>query len=279
MDMLIRPRFGLPLDPWRNLHLDTADLGRVGAVARAAATVQAMVSVVGPRGSGKTHATLRALRAAGALVVQVRRLDREQTRMGDVVAALVTQLSDQRLRHCGELRTAQVCSVLGQTRKPVVLMVDDLHVVHYQTILGLKRLRELAYGDRAAPMLGIVMLGHRDRIASLPEVALRTSTVALGGLGAAEMEEALRRACGNAFAANARRRLAAASPGVWLDLQDLADLSMVKAAAQGERTVSVASVEAALAAAEGKSPADALEEASPSGADVDGALSRLETDS
>ena len=275
MDMLIRPRFGLPLDPWRDLHLETADIERVGMVAHAAASVQAMVSVVGPRGSGKTHAALHALRGAGALVVQVQRLDREQTRMGDVVAALVTQLSDQRLRLSGELRTGQLCTILGQTRRPVVLVVDDLHVVHYQTILGLKRLRELAYGDRKAPLLGIVMLGQRDRIASLPEVALRTSTVVLGGLGVSEMDEALRRAVGGAFAPEARRRLAAAAPGVWIDLQDLADLAMVKAAERGERKVSVVDVGAALSAADGKSPADALQEAK---SNVDDALSQLEGD-
>ena len=277
MDILIRRRFGLPPDPWRHLHLDTADIERAGLLVRAAASDQAMVFIVGPRGSGKTHGALHELRATGAAVVQVQRLDRERTHMGDVIAALVEQLSDQRLRHSGELRTAQVCGILGCLRRPPVVVVDDAHVLHYQTLIGLKRLRELAYGDRKAPLLGIVMLGQRDRIASLPEVALRTSTVTLGGLSAAEMEEALRRVCGKALDAAARRRLVAASPGVWLDLQDLADLAMLKAAERGEQVVSAAAVQAALDAAAGRSPADALEAAQP-GAGVDAALTRLEMD-
>ena len=271
MDILIRGRFGLPPNPWKGLHMDTADVERVGLLARAAATDQAMVAIIGPRGGGKTHAVLHELRRTGAKVVRVQRLDRERAHMGDVVTALVEQLSDERVRHSGQARAGQVCRVLGQERRPVVLLVDDMHELHYQTLKGLKRLRELEWGSRRAPLLGIVLAGQRDRTASVPEVGLRTSVLALGGLSAREATAALQRAVGKAFEPAALSRIVEAAAGVWLDMQDMVDLALVKAAERGETKASPASVAAALQ--------DVSQEGEPAAepnAAVDDALARLE---
>ena len=268
MDILTRHRFGLPPDPWKGLHLDTADVERVGLLARAAAADQAMVAIVGPRGGGKTHAVLHTLRDTGAKVVRVQRLDRERAHMGDVVTALVEQLSDERVRHSGEARAGQVCRVLGQERRPVVLFVDDMHVLHYQTLKGLKRLRELEWGSRRAPMLGIVLAGQRDRTASVPEVGLRTSTMTLGGLSVGEAAAALQRAVGKAIEPAALPGIVEAAAGVWLDMQDLVDLALARAAERGETRVSAAAVAAVLR--------DLPPEDQPEPDAIDAALTRLE---
>ena len=247
MDILIRQHFGLAAEPWKGFHLATADLDAIGALARAAAADQSMVQVVGPHGSGKTHAVLHELQHVGADVVRVERLDRERTTMSDVITALVEQLSDERVRHSGEARTRQARRLLGLSRRPVVVVVDDAHVLHYSTLSGLKRLRELSWAGRKAPLVGLVLCGQKDRCAGLPEVGLRTSTFTLGGLTTEEAETALQRVCGSVLEAGAIRRLAAAAPGrVWIELQDTADLALTIAAARGETKVSEASMAAAL---------------------------------
>ena len=272
MDILIRRQFGLAAEPWKEFHLATADLGPISALAHAAAADQSMVQIVGPRGAGKTHAVLRALAGAGADVVRVERLDRERTHMGDVITAIVEQLSDERVRHGGEARTGQARRLLGLSRRPVVVVVDDTHVLHHRTLSGLKRLRELSWTGRKAPLVGVVLCGQKDRCAALPEVGLRTSTFTLGGLTTEEAETALQRVCGCVLDVGAIRRLAAAAPGrVWIELQDTVDMALTIAAGRGEAKVSEASMAAALDPASAKRAAAA----EPAGA-VGDVLTRLE---
>ena len=273
MNILIRQHFGLEAEPWKGFHLATADLDPIGALARAAAADQSMVQIVGPRGSGKTHAVLHALAGAGADIVHVQRLDREQTHMGDVVTALVEQLSDERVRLSGEARTGQVRRLLGQARRPVVVVVDDAHVLHYRTLCGLKRLRELSWAGRKAPMAGVVLCGQKDRCSAIPEVGLRTSTFTVGGLTTEEAETALHRVCGRVLEVEAIRRLAAEAPGrVWIELQDTVDLALTVAAARGEAKVSEGSMAAALDPAKARA---AVADEKSAGALGD-ALTRLE---
>ena len=268
MNILTRKHFGLAAEPWRGFHLPTADLGPITALVRAAAADRSMVQIVGPRGSGKTHMTLAALRGTGAEGVRVQRLDRERVRINDIVLALIDQLSGgDRPRHTVEMRVGQACLLLARQRRPVVLVVDDAHEIHYQTLKGVKRLREMGLGDRKAPMLGVVLCGQRDRCSSVPEVGLRTSTFTVGGLTVQEAEVALQRVCGRVLEAGAIRRLAASDKGRnWLDVQDMVDLALAVAAARGEAKASEASMEAVLEPAKERGgdeekPAGALGEA------------------
>lgn len=274
MNILIRQHFGLPAEPWQGFHMPTADLDTITALVRAAAADRSMVQIVGPRGGGKTHMTLHALTGTGANVVRPRRLDRERVHINDIVLALIDQLSGgDRPRHTAEMRVGQACLLLSRQRRPVVLLVDDAHEVHYQTLKGVKRLREMGLGDRKAPMLGVVLCGQRDRCSSIPEVGLRTSTFTMGGLTTEEAELALQRVCGRVLEAGAIRRLAAAGPEGrnWLDMQDTVDLALTVAAARGEAKVSEASMAAALEPAKGPAAADEK----PAGA-LNDALTRLE---
>ena len=74
MNILIRQHFGLAAEPWKGFHLATADLDPIGALARAAAVDQSMVQIVGPRGSGKTHAVLHDAREHARPVQERQRL-------------------------------------------------------------------------------------------------------------------------------------------------------------------------------------------------------------
>ena len=246
MDIAIRMKFGLPPDPWGAGDQATADAVRVAHAVRAAADAQAMVWIVGARGSGKTQATRRALAACGAPVVEPLRLDRENLHMGDIQSAIVRDLSDETPRQSGEGRSGQVRRVLGGMGRPPVLWVDEAHCLHHRTVAGLKRLRELAWKNRA-PLLGIVLSGQREPSRS-PEVALRTAMLRMQGLAADEAEAALLRVLGEAIRPDAAKRLArTGAAGNWLDLQEAADACLRLADVRGLDAVDEAVVEAAFA--------------------------------
>lgn len=278
MRILHRKRVGLRADPWSRLHLDTADDRRIAQTASAAAEARLMVSIVGKRGSGKTHSARRALQAAGAVVVEPLRLRKEKLHIGDVEWALVSQLSDERPKRSGEWRSQQVRRVVGMRSQQgsVVLLIDEAHTLHHQTLRALKRLRELEW-FHVSPLLGIVLLGQADRVSSIPEVGLRSDHVQLAGLSATEAAEAVGAALGPRRAEQAAVEALSASERArnWLDLQDLVDDCLAEAAVRGERTITVDGARAVLHPE--SRPAPDIEAAAPSDAEVDGVLADLDS--
>ena len=239
---LLRIRFGLPPDPWAGLSVTTLDGAQAGELIRAAVSARLMVSILGPRGSGKTRSLRAALEGQDVSLVEPLRLDRERLHMGDIQTALVRELSDERPLRSGEARSFQTRRVLGAAsrNRPVVLTIDDAHLLHPSTLRGLKRLRELVWAGMS-PLLGIVLLGQRDRTEDVPEVALRSDVLRFSGLNSAEAGQALGQALNQnreVLDNNAAAALAA-SPRArnWLDLQALADECLAEAAARGEETI------------------------------------------
>lgn len=254
MTIATRLAFGLPADPWAALDVRTADTLRVAALLRAAVSARAWVSVLGPRGAGKTRAVGSALGASDTQVVAPLRLDRERLHLGDVTAALVRELSSESLRRSGEARAAQVRRILGQrygAGAPVALLIDDAHLLHRATVIGLKRLRELSWRGRS-PLLAVVLVGQADRAAALPEAGLRQSSHWLAGLSSREVALALRQALGSKIADEA----VDIPPPVtnWLDLQRLIDEAIAAALARGADVVGAADIGAALHPADATAP-------------------------
>ncbi len=248
MDTLVRKQFGVALDPYKGLMVRTADAVRIEELVRAAVEHRAIVSIAGPRGSGKTRAAAMALRGARAAIVEPLRLDREKLHLGDVQSAIVRELSDERVRTSGEARSGQVRRVLRAAARhgPVALWIDDAHVLHPSTIRGLKRLVELRGADGEG-LVGVVLTGQADGTAGVAEVALRSDRMTCAGLTAEEARAAIERALGE-LAAPAESAALAASPRArnWLDLAGLVDECLRQAAARGEDRVTGASVAAAL---------------------------------
>ena len=242
----IREHFGLALDPWGQLaDIDTADGLRVGMMVRAATRGKAFVSILGRCGSGKTRSVWRALGAETAHVVEPCRLDRERLHMGDIQAALVRELSDETPRQSGEARSHQVRRVLGTAsrERSVVLVIDDAHLLHHQTLRGLKRLREMSWMGEA-PLLGVVLMGQRDRTDGLDEVRLRSDRFWLGGLRPVEARQAIDAVLGGLIEPDAAQRLAR-SPAVrnWLELRRVVDDCLTEAASREQSTITADTVE------------------------------------
>lgn len=272
MRLIHRQQVGLPADPWAGLPWQpTADAARVALAVRAAVEGRAFVGLLGPRGAGKTHALRAALAAHdGVRVVEPLRLTRERLHLGDVETALVRELSDEAPRRSGEARSHQVRRVLGAASRSarIVLVIDDAHCLHHQTVRGLKRLRELAWMGRA-PLLGVVLVGQRDAAARVPEVGLRSDPLWLDGLAGSEAAAVIRGVARQAsgpdlLAAEAVATLAADRRARnWLDLSALLDecwARIVAGAARPLRREDVVAVlrgAAAPAAAAPGAPSDA----------------------
>ena len=252
MDILTRNRFGLPPDPWGGMEMETSDASRVGVLVDAAATAQAMVWVLGPRGVGKTRAVRAALRRSDPQDDEPLRLDRENLHLGDIQSAILRDLSDETPRLSGEARSGQVRRILGAQRRPPVLFIDEAHVLHNSTVRGLKRLRELSWQGRS-PLIGVVLAGQRDPAARIAEVSLRSDRVTMAGPTRAEAARAL------LAALNRKRQVMTPDAAeivagddrarTWLDLQDLADEAMAIAAEKGLGSVDAACAEAAVSPA------------------------------
>lgn len=109
MNIFIRPQFGLSLDPWSEHDLKTVDAERAGELVDLAASTQALVSIFGQSRTGKTSAVEQALTTTQALVVEAQRPERERVHLGDVMVALVRDLTEEResARRSGEARAGQ----------------------------------------------------------------------------------------------------------------------------------------------------------------------------
>ena len=277
MDLLVREHFGLlSPDPWEDLDLPTADAARVAKLVRAAVQARAFVSVLGPRGSGKTHAVRAALHETEAQIIEPWRLDRERLHLGDLQVALVRELSDETPRRSGEARSGQVRRLLDAAaeERALVLLIDDSHCLHSQTLRGLKRLRELGAWRRGKKKvrLGIVLVAQTDRTERIAEVGLRSGRMWLAGLSRAEASSALDRVLNQRIEPAARKALAR-SPRArgWLDLQALADECLTEALARAEPTITAEAAAAVLrgTAAGRRTPALAPEpEPSPGASDA-----------
>lgn len=247
MKIINRQHFGLFANPWSTVR-PTADSARVAALVAAAVQSQEFISVLGPRGSGKTWAVRAALDSHTVKIVEPLRLTRDKLHMGDIETALVRELSDENPRRSGEARSYQVKRILGEFSRtqPVVLVIDDAHVLHHQTLRALKRLREFSWLNRS-PLLGIALIGQRDKTRGIDEVRLRSDQLWLEGLTTTEIASAVRAATGKLFADPAVQAIADSGRGAnWLDLQAIVDACLAAAKARGLARIDARCVQGVL---------------------------------
>ncbi|MCY3730082.1 MAG: AAA family ATPase [Rhodospirillaceae bacterium] len=259
----------------------TGDAARVATLVGAAASTQAMVWITGPRGVGKTRAVRRALETQDIPLVEPLRLDRENLHLGDIQAAIVRDLSDETLRRSGEARSGQVRRILGTVRRPPVLFIDESHALHHAAVRGLKRLRELSWLNRPAPLLGIVLAGQREPSARMAEVTLRSARLTMAGLSREEAGRAVADALnrkGRVIGFAALKHLSGDDRARnWLDLQQLVDAAIALALARGLDQIDddvAAAVVGAVARTQASAPAPAPKPAAPSDEAVSAVLGR-----
>jgi type II secretory pathway predicted ATPase ExeA len=151
-----------------------------------------LITMTGVVGSGKTT-MLRQLQAElkrekEVILSTSLAVDKNRVNLGTLITALFFDLSTERdfkPPSQPEKRERKLVELMEKSRKPVVLLVDDAHDLHNQTLVGLKRLIELVQ-DRGR-VLSILLSGHPKlkndlRRPNLEEIGARTTTLVLEGI-------------------------------------------------------------------------------------------------
>lgn len=146
-----------------------------------------MIALTGDIGAGKTTIFQDLQRNLGGQVkfVYVRSLDKERLRIGSIVDALIYDLSSETPRQKYEARSRQLQRILGEAvvddKQTVVLVIENAHRLHGNTILALKELREMAFAG-VSPLFGIVLIGWsllKSKLERLKEIYLRMEFVGM----------------------------------------------------------------------------------------------------
>lgn len=145
------------------------------------------LALAGDTGAGKTTLLNYAINSLQqrAVTVRVRCLDKENLRINAIVNAMIFDLSNEGPRHDFEARSRQLQRIVGTAAvnagHRVVVIIENAHRLHGNTLLSLKELRELDFAG-ASPLFGIVLVGQTPlllKIARLREIALRTDNIEL----------------------------------------------------------------------------------------------------
>jgi len=237
---------GYKVDPLKGHNFETGDSLRVRRILTMAVESNAMVSIVGERGFGKTEAVKAALRKIGAKVVMVAKLDKSAVKIGDIERALVLDLSQELPKSNGEIRARQLRPIIGESgkKRKVVLLIEEAQRMHSATLKSLKTLREIDWwGERE--LFTIVLVAQSDPMAraGVSEVALRSDTVRMQGLSSQEAASYIKATVGRHFEEEALQAMGEFPEAAnWLELQALIVRVLNRAVADGRKEVTLQDV-------------------------------------
>ena len=233
--------FGFKKDPFRGVNIETADVSRVKRILGMAVESRAMVSIIAERGQGKSRAVDTVIKDMEVKEVRLLTSDKEKVLVGDIERALITDLSQEEVKRTREIRARQLRRILGESsrQQEIVLVLEEAHRLHGQTLRSLKTLREMEWMGQS-PLFTVIMLGQCDpmRKPGVDEVRLRTDTIYMKGLTQCEAKGYATEVVGKCFedaAIEALSRLKSARN--FLDLQDMLVALMEKALEYGHKKV------------------------------------------
>lgn len=238
--------FGYHRDPFKGFRMETADSLRLKRVMKMALESRSMVSIVASWGFGKTSALDLAFGEIEAHVIRLVTPDKERVVVSDIEKALILGLSNESCKRTKEVRARQIRRIIGEAsrEKPIVLVLEEAHRMHGQTLRALKTFREMEWMGQS-PLFTVVMVGQYDpmRKRGVDEVRLRTDLIQMKGLTESEVREFIKDTVGRHFdedACAAVGRLAGARN--FLDLQEMILALMGKVAAGGQKKVTALDV-------------------------------------
>ena len=233
--------YGYDIDPFRGVVLETADGMRIKRVLRMAVESRAMISVVASWGFGKSTALALALKDLNATVVRLITPDKERVVVSDIEKALILHLSTESCARTKEVRARQIRRILGAAtdESDVVLVLEEAHRMHGQTLRALKTFREMEWKGRS-PIFTVVMVGQTDPMnkRQVGEVRLRTDTIRMRGITAGEVKDYISATVGEHFESDAIEAVSRRPEGRnFLDLQEMLVELMARALEAGQRKV------------------------------------------
>ncbi|SPD73792.1 AAA ATPase [uncultured Desulfobacterium sp.] len=241
---------GFDHNPFEGCDTETADRMRIRKTVALAVKSHALVSIVGERGSGKTWSAVAALEKLDAELVLIDFADYRRLLITDIEQEMIMTLSDERPMRGKSIRKRQLRRVLGEAtrRKQVVVVIEEAHALHGNTIRALKTLRRLDWMGKK-DLFTVVLLGQSDPLQNVSEIRLRGDCVRMQGLSAKEAQQYVRNTVGSVFEDAAVDALAGRGIRNYLDLQDAAIRVMGQAWAEGRDKVKKEDVDAVFGAA------------------------------
>lgn len=240
---------GYTRDPLKGQLYETGDMGRVRRILTMAVKSRSMVSIVGPRGIGKSEAVKPALRNMGATIVTVEKLDKENLTIGDIRTAIILDLTNEPIKRGGEVSSRQLRRILGEsavTKKlNIVVVIEEAQRLHPNTLRSLKSLREIEFAGESE-LFTIVLIAQSDPMSrpGVSEVRLRSDCVQMHGLSADEAAAYVRTTIGKHFETAAIEALAVLPAARnYLELQALCVTLLNIALADGRDRVTPADVQ------------------------------------
>lgn len=195
---------GLPYNPFDRPVNETEDIFQSrdlihleDAVIECLAQRQMLV-VIGPAGAGKSTVIKKMLRKGDANLLLLNDITMNIERLGinHIEEALIRGIGErtgtnEAMRQSGPVRLHQLRRILGKfsITHEVVLILEDGHKIPTQTLINLKRLRELTY-EFQERLLSVVILAQtamRGRLREIREVDLRSQIFEMQGLDKAEV--------------------------------------------------------------------------------------------
>ena len=157
-----------------------------------------LVALCGVVGAGKT-ATLRRLqevltKEGRVLVSRSMAVERHRATLGTLITALFCDLSTDKGPKAPtqiELRERALRDLVRKRKKPVVLIVDEAHDLHHNTLTGLKRLIEMVAdggGKLSVLLAGWPRLRNDLRQPTMEEIGYRTTVFSLEGVTGSQRE-------------------------------------------------------------------------------------------
>ena len=238
----ILANFGFEDDPFGML-METSDMKRVKSIVNLAIKSKAMVSIVGERGIGKTIAVRKALKDRENIqLVKPITPDVERLRIGDIETAIILDLSNENVKRNKEIRIRQLRRVLGEASRKsrVVIILEEAHRIHGNTLRALKTLRELEWIGRS-PLFAVIFVGQANPLMKrgVDEVRLRAHSVYMKGLSSSEVIEYINLTVGNVFEEDGITALSRMCQGKsFLDIQEMIFEVMECAIVNGSEKVS-----------------------------------------
>lgn len=239
---------GFERDPFKNVNFRTGDGLRIKNILKMAVNSSAMVSIIGERGMGKTEAITAALNHLQARQVSVRSADKDHLLITDIEYAMIFDLSDETPKRGREIRARQLRRILGEasSKQNIVLVIEEGHRLHGQTLRALKTLREMDWMGKKE-LFSVVLVGQSDPMSKrgVSEVRLRSDSVHMRGLAQGEVAGYIQSTVGSVFTDDAIHRISElAESSNFLELQEVLVCLMGDMLGSGEDKVTEDAVDA-----------------------------------
>lgn len=241
-------QFGYHRNPFEDVHIQTADGNTLKRLFKMATDSNAMVQMIAQYGAGKTTAIEAALEGIECATVMLKMADKERMTIADVERELIRQLSSEPVTRDRGARARQVSRIVGEAArtKPVILIIEESHVMHHSTLRAIKRVREYDWMGKR-PLLSVILIGQYDKLktANLAEChrGMRSDTYKLQGLAPSESRHYINETVGQNFEPEAIKATSdLAEARNFLDLQEALITLMQAALHNGTKMVTVLDV-------------------------------------